>query len=125
LLVELYGCDGHRLDDPEYLKSRGVAAAQSMGATVVAAHAHRFQPVGVSVIVVLAESHLAIHTWPERATASLDIFVCNPGMNPHQAKRFLIESLVASDVAEMEVRRGDLHHEPRPDWQFAGSNQGD
>ena len=121
LLVELYGCDRDRLDDAEYLKSHGVAASQAMGATVVGAHAHRFQPVGVSVVVVLSESHLALHTWPERGTASIDIFVCSPTINPHEAKALLANSLCATDAAEMEIRRGELQHEPTPRWRHTKS----
>src|SRR5262245_15663155 len=75
LLVEFYGCDRNRLDDAEFVKSQSVTAAEAMGARVLGAYAHRFQPCGVSVVVVLAESHLALHTWPEYATASVDIFV--------------------------------------------------
>jgi S-adenosylmethionine decarboxylase len=108
VLVELYGCDRARLDDETYLRSRAVAAAEAAGATVVAVHAHRFRPVGVSVVVVLAESHLALHTWPERGVASADIFVCGPDTDPHRAKRSLIESLHAARAAELEIDRGRL-----------------
>jgi S-adenosylmethionine decarboxylase len=94
-----------------------VAASEAMGATVVAAHAHRFQPVGVSVVVVLSESHLALHTWPERRTASIDVFVCSPTIDPHKAKLLLADGLGAADTAEMEIRRGDLQHERTPRWR--------
>jgi S-adenosylmethionine decarboxylase proenzyme len=121
LLVELYGCDRSRLDDAELLKALSVAASRAMGATVVDAHAHRYQPVGVSVVVILSESHLALHTWPERGMASIDIFVCSPAINPHEAKAFLAEDLSAAELAEMEIRRGDLQHERIPRWRHAKS----
>ena len=119
LLVELYGCDRKRLDDPELLKTQCVAAAEAMGATVVGVHAHRFQPLGVSVVVVLSESHLAIHTWPEHAVASLDIFVCGSSVDPHRAKIALAQSLCATATADMEIRRGELQHQPEQHWRCA------
>ena len=73
LLVEFYGCDRQRLNDIEFLKEQSTAAAEVMGATVVGVHTHRFQPVGVSIVVILSESHLALHTWPEHGTASVDM----------------------------------------------------
>ena len=116
LLVELYGCDRARLDDEEFLRSQCVAAAEAMGATVMGVHAHRFQPMGVSVVVVLAESHLAMHTWPEHGTASLDLFVCSATTDPHQAKSHLAQSLNATRTAELELERGRLDHSRTQRW---------
>jgi S-adenosylmethionine decarboxylase proenzyme len=106
--VDLFGCDSARLDDVDYLRGQAVAAAEAMGATVVAVHAHRFEPHGVSVFVVLAESHLAIHTWPEYSTASLDVFVCCPETDPHRAKSHLADCLRSTQHAEQELQRGRL-----------------
>jgi spermidine synthase len=119
LLVEFYLCNRDRLDDAKFLKDQCIAAAEAMGATVVGAHAHRFQPIGVSVVVILSESHLALHTWPERATASMDVLVCSPAVNPHKVKRFLAESLIAMDTAEMEICRGTLRQQQAPRWLHA------
>jgi S-adenosylmethionine decarboxylase len=116
LLVELYGCDAARLDDEEFLRAHGAKAAETMGATVVAVHSHRFEPVGVSVVVVLAESHLALHTWPEHRTASVDIFVCSRQTDPHRAKDHLADSLHAERSAELELPRGPLDRERAGRW---------
>ncbi len=110
LVVDLFGCDSARLDDVDYLRGQTVAAAEAMEATVVAVHAHRFEPHGVSVFVVLAESHLAIHTWPEYSTASLDIFVCCPDTDPHRAKSHLSDCLRSTHSAELELHRGSVDH---------------
>jgi S-adenosylmethionine decarboxylase len=101
------------------LRDQCIAAAEAMGATVVDAHAHRFQPIGVSVVVILSESHLALHTWPERTTASMDVFVCSPAVDPHKAKLCLAESLGAIDTAEMEICRGALRQQQVPRWRHA------
>ena len=116
LLVELYGCDRARLDDEEFLRNHCVAAAEAMGATVVGVHAHRFQPMGVSVVVVLAESHLALHTWPEHGTASFDVFICSDSTDPHQAKIHLARRLNAVRTAELELERGHLDRTETRPW---------
>ncbi len=117
LLVELYDCDRDRLDDLEFLKAEGVAAAEAMGATVMAVHAHRYEPQGVSVVILLAESHLSLHTWPEHGTASLDVYVCGRTNDPHRARRLLGSSLAARRFADLEVERGRLDRQSAPAWR--------
>ena len=113
LLLELYQCDRALLDDEAFLRSECVAAARAMGASVVGVHSHRFQPVGLSVVVILAESHLALHTWPEHATASADIFVCNLTADLHRAKGHLAACLRSRQVSELELSRGQPGHDRR------------
>jgi len=81
-----------------------------MGATIVCTHSHRYEPHGVSVVIILAESHLSLHTWPEFKLASVDIFVCNPRTDPNLAKTHLHRALKAEKIAELEVERGRLDH---------------
>ena len=76
LLLDLAGIDADRLDDLPRLRDALVGAARAAGATVVEQRFHRFAPHGVSGVVILAESHLAIHTWPELGTAAVDVFTC-------------------------------------------------
>lgn len=76
LLLDLAGIEPSRLDDLERLRDALVEAAEAAGATVVEHRFHRFAPHGVSGVVILAESHLAIHTWPELGTAAVDVFTC-------------------------------------------------
>lgn len=124
LLVEFFGCDRARLDDEEFLRTQALSAAEAMGATIVGVHSHRFQPMGVSIVVVLAESHLALHTWPEHATASLDVFVCSPATDPHQAKAHLAQCLNASRTAELELERGRLASALAQHWHHADLTPG-
>jgi S-adenosylmethionine decarboxylase len=75
LLLDLWGADN--LEDSEQVEKVLSEAAEAAGATVLHAHIHRFESGGgVSGVVVLAESHISIHTWPERNFAALDIFMC-------------------------------------------------
>ena len=79
LLGEWYGCPA---DTPEFtqaapLRDLCVGAARDAGLTVVGERFHQFEPQGVTGAVILAESHLAIHTWPEMGAVTIDVYVCN------------------------------------------------
>jgi S-adenosylmethionine decarboxylase proenzyme len=83
-------------------------AAIECGATIVSSTFHTFNPHGVSGVVVIAESHLAIHTWPEYGYAAVDVFTCGETVDPHVANDTLKESLKAKTVKIMELKRGEL-----------------
>jgi len=108
VLAEFYDCERSRLNDETFLEAQGIAAAHEMGATVVSSHSHHYQPQGVSVVIILAESHLSLHTWPEYGLASVDIFVCNPDTDPNLAKTYLRAALGAGRIVDLEVERGQL-----------------
>jgi S-adenosylmethionine decarboxylase len=75
LLVEVWDATG--LDDPAHIDRALRTGALAAGATILHSHFHHFTPNGgVSGVVVLAESHISIHTWPERGYAALDVFMC-------------------------------------------------
>jgi S-adenosylmethionine decarboxylase len=76
ILLELYDCPLHLLSDIEGLERALRAAAEAMGASVVTSNFHQFSPYGVSGVVIIQESHLTIHTWPEHRYAAIDIFTC-------------------------------------------------
>jgi S-adenosylmethionine decarboxylase len=84
LLVDLYGCEAD-LDDADFLLNTLRAAAAAAGSKVVDEVVHRFSPVGVTVILILAETHISIHTWPEHGYAAVDVFVCGEGKDPSLA----------------------------------------
>jgi S-adenosylmethionine decarboxylase proenzyme len=67
---------GGELNNITMLEEAMIFAAEQAGATVLHSHAHQFEPQGVTAFVVLAESHFAIHTWPEKNSACLDVFTC-------------------------------------------------
>jgi len=75
LLVDFEGC--HGLDDAALIEAALCEAAAACGATLLSVHLHRFgEGAGVTGVALLAESHISIHTWPERGFAALDIFMC-------------------------------------------------
>ena len=102
LVAEMHDCDRARLDDEGYLRAQCVAAAGAMGARVVGEHSHRYEPVGITVVVMLAESHIILHTWPERAAASVDIFVCGAA-DPARARDALAHAVGARRIVDLTV----------------------
>lgn len=107
ILSEFYGCDPGELNNPETIKRLMNQAADISGATIVQSVFHMFSPHGVSGVVVVAESHLAIHTWPEYGYAAVDYFSCGP-VDTEAAIRYLEEKLGAEKVTIREIERGAL-----------------
>ena len=112
LLVEYFGCNEQRLDDQDFIETLMVRAAEAANATPIKHLFHRFSPHGVTGLVVIAESHLSIHTWPERGYASMDFYTCG-ACAPLPAKDVIAQGLQASHWEVLEVKRG-LMHEGRP-----------
>lgn len=91
VLIDLYDCDRQSLLDEDQIREGMLKAAKLLGAEVVADCFHTFQPWGVSGTVTIAESHLAIHTWPEYDFAAVTFETCGQGMDHKRAYRYLIE----------------------------------
>lgn len=115
VLVDFYGCSPALLDDPAHLEKALNEAALAAGATAVTATFHRFSPCGVTGVLVIQESHLAIHTWPERAFAAVDLFTCGQTLDPWQACAHLKQALGAAQGRALELQRGQqvLRGQPR------------
>ena len=115
LLLELFDCDAEALNSLEIVKSSMVEAAKRAQATIVDVVFHEFNPFGISGVVVIAESHLAIHTWPEYRFAAVDIFSCGDVLQPQTAANYLVEQFGASRASVVELQRGIfLHASPMP-----------
>lgn len=105
LLVEYEGCDPDTLNDESAIRGLMRQAAKAAGATEVAVVFHRFSPQGVSGVVVVAESHLSIHTWPEHGYAAVDFYTCGD-CEPERAHAVLLQGLAATSAEVMHVDRG-------------------
>ena len=106
ILCELSGCDEQTLTDVEGVEEILKAAAIKANATVLETAFHRFQPHGVSGVVVIAESHLSIHTWPETGYAAMDFYTCGDHTNPWAACEYAAQMLGARSMRTTEVKRG-------------------
>lgn len=108
VLAEMYGCPFEVLNDIKKVESIMINAALEAGAEVREFVFHKFSPQGVSGVVVISESHLAIHTWPELGYAAIDVFTCGEKVNPWDACNYLAELFEADYVNASEVKRGIL-----------------
>ena len=113
LLVEYYDCDNAALNNPAAIEKGMTEAAIKCGATIVQKNFHLFNPYGVSGVVVLAESHFAIHTWPEYGYAAVDLFTCGEQCNPLHAFHYLKEVLQAKESYYTELNRGLLQQKAK------------
>jgi S-adenosylmethionine decarboxylase proenzyme len=104
LLVELYNCSAD-LNDEVLLQNILSEAAVKAGSKIVNRFIHKFKPVGVSVFLILAETHISIHTWPEYGYAALDIFVCGKGKDPSAAWEVIKERIKPSTFEVKEISR--------------------
>jgi S-adenosylmethionine decarboxylase len=111
LLIELRECNPEILRSLDKVRNALVSAAKEAKATIVDISFHEFNPFGISGVVVIAESHLTIHTWPEYNYAAIDIFTCGEVIKPEVAASYLIDQFESKSPSVVEMKRGILSHE--------------
>ena len=111
LLVEYKDCDKKALNDRLLIEELMRNAAKAADTTIVTSVFHPFFPQGISGVVVIEESHLSIHTWPEYGYAAVDFFTCGDGL-PERAHEVLRNGLKAKASEVMFVNRGALSEAP-------------
>jgi len=105
LILDLYECDPEALDDYDLLEEWLEAALLMSKATIIRIFGEKFQPQGVTLLALLAESHASIHTWPEMGYAAIDLYTCGDTTNTHKAAQFLKHKLKANVAEERELLR--------------------
>ena len=106
ILAEYFECECTYLDSEPAIRSLMLEAGSRTGATVVGDIFHQFSPQGVTGVVVIAESHLAIHTWPEFGYASVDLFTCGTRVDPWIGFEYIKEKLQSRRWVSEEIIRG-------------------
>lgn len=106
LIVEFADCNHNLLDDEVKMEQFMKDAVKVSGATIVKSSFHRYNPQGVSGVIVIAESHLSIHTWPEYGYAAVDFFTCGDSVDPYKAYDHMREMLECKNPSIFEVKRG-------------------
>jgi len=106
LIAEYTDCAADKLNDAEFLERCLLEAVRRSGATVVKSVFHRYAPQGVSGVVVIAESHMSVHTWPEYNYAAIDFFTCGQTVDPYRANEYLKEMLGSPNACVTEISRG-------------------
>lgn len=108
-LIELYDCENGLLDSLDTVSEAMMEAARLAGATIIDERFHKFSPQGVSGVIVIAESHLSIHTWPELGYAALDLFTCSHDLNINTAMELLKRTFKPGEVEVRYLPRGILN----------------
>ena len=111
VLAEFFDCDPNILNNLNLIEKHMVDAAVACNATVVEKCFHMFSPHGVSGTVIISESHLAIHTWPELGYAAVDLFTCGESCDPKVAYEFLKKAFNCKNSSFSELKRGLLHNQ--------------
>jgi len=106
LIAELAECNPTVLNNLPRLKSALIESARKSGATIVDSVFHQYNPQGISGIIVIAESHISLHAWPEYNYAAVDCFTCGTSVDPQKALDFLQEALGCKSIYVREIHRG-------------------
>jgi spermidine synthase len=106
ILLDLYGCEPDRLDDIEFLRQMSRDGVRRSGATIMGEHFKKFDPQGVSGVIIIAESHLSLHSWPEFAYIAMDYFTCGDRIDIDIAIDHFLEALSPNRVVKSVHARG-------------------
>lgn len=106
VIAELWDCDREKLNDVDFIEKTLVKAALDAGAEVREVVFHKFAPQGISGVVIISESHLTIHSFPEHEYASVDVYTCGKRISPQVAVRIISDALEAKKTEEIEFPRG-------------------
>lgn len=105
-ILEIYGCPAILLNDAGYIQQSLREAAETAKSTLLDEVVHAFEPQGVTALTLLAESHISIHTWPEKGYAAIDVFTCGEHTEPEEACYHLIRKFQATEhTLQTVVRR--------------------
>jgi len=114
VLIDLYECDHERLIDAGQIEKGMLKAAEIMGAQVIGHSFHTFQPWGVSGTVTIAESHLAVHTWPEYNFAAVTFETCGSRMDSRKAYQYLVAFFDSKNPRITHQKRGFMDSVKEP-----------
>jgi len=106
VVLDLYECASDELDDIDWVSATMMEAARIAGATIVDVVFHKFSPWGISGVVVISESHLAIHIWPEQAYAAIDVFTCGNSVDLDRAVLYLVGAFKSGRSSSQRMVRG-------------------
>ena len=108
MLVELRDCNADALDDLQNVESTLIDTARRIGATIIGHAFHQFSPQGVTGVVIIAESHICIHTWPEHGYAAVDIFTCGDTSRLEEATQHIADAFGSQDRSVVTLQRGQM-----------------
>ncbi len=105
IIIEFTECSFDKINNQPFLEELLVRAAKKAGATVLSSHSHMFSPQGVSALVIISESHLSCHSFPEVGLVMADFFTCGPDVDPRVCMEYVKEELEAKGCYETFIVR--------------------
>ncbi len=105
-IIEASGCDPKVLTDANALKKILLEAAKAGEMDVRSTYFYKFSPQGISGMVIVSESHISIHTWPEKGYAAIDVYTCDTNSKPEKTVNYILEKIKADYAHITEVERG-------------------
>ena len=106
IIVDAKECGTRYLNDARKIKKIIKECAKTYNLHIMGFKFHRFKPIGLSGFAILAESHIAIHTWPEYKFVSVDVFTCGNNMNTEESAKYIVSKLNGKIVQEVKLNRG-------------------
>jgi S-adenosylmethionine decarboxylase len=106
VLADIWGVDFNKINDIEFLKEHMYKAAEKSGATILAMEYEAFTPCGATVLILLSESHLSIHTYPEKGFAAIDGYTCGDDVDPEVAINYLLSIFEPEKIYSSKIVRG-------------------
>ncbi len=106
ILADLYGVDAERIDRVEDVRDLLETAVKVADLTKISSHYYQFQPHGATGVVLLAESHISIHTWPEHGLATVDVYTCGDPTKAYRAMEYIVNTLEPKRVDKQVHERG-------------------
>jgi S-adenosylmethionine decarboxylase len=111
LILDLYDCDPGILDDYDELTRLLEVALKMAGATILRVIGEKFEPQGVTILALLAESHASVHSWPELNYAAVDLYTCGTATTTDRAAEFLIRELGSKSHVQQDLVRNSIKEE--------------
>ena len=108
LTIDMYGCSFEHLNNLEFIKEAMLAAITESNMTMLTFTHHKFEPQGLTAIALLAESHMSIHTYPERGYAAIDVFTSGDTSRPEHVAKVLRRFLKPEKIKITNIKRGDF-----------------
>ncbi len=121
-VVELLNCDSKILNTADKLEKLVVKGIEKSGLTYEKIISHKFNPVGITVLAIISESHIALHTYPEAGNVSLDVYTCSDAKKQEKFVRFMERHLKPNSTRIAEVQRGSTIELINPSWIVSESN---
>ena len=105
ILFTLTGANPGLMDDEHFVRDVVYTASKRCKSTLLAINSHKFEPQGITCVAMLAESHISIHTWPEKGMAVCDVFTCGDTAEPEKAVEYMQEQLKATEIVSNQFER--------------------